>query len=55
MIGDSRNDIRAAKAAGVDSAAALYGLQPADVLIKEQATYYLPTFKELLTVLGSAR
>jgi phosphoglycolate phosphatase len=53
MVGDSTNDIRAARAAGVKSAAVLYGFQEEALLKREQADYYLLSFKELLSLVES--
>lgn len=51
MVGDSVYDLEAARAAGVDSAAALWGPFRRDQLVKAGPTYWVRSFSDLLTVL----
>lgn len=47
MIGDSKNDIIAARSAGTISCAVGYGLEKKEVLIKENPDYYISDLSEL--------
>lgn len=51
MVGDSVYDLDAARAAGVDSAAALWGPFRRDQLEKARPTYWVRDLSDLLTVL----
>lgn len=51
MIGDSKNDILAAKAANIDSVGLTYGYNYGEDINQYQPQWCLDTFKELLTLL----
>ena len=49
-VGDSPYDLQAGRGAGCDTAAALWGMFPADVLRAEQPTWELGKIEELLSL-----
>jgi HAD superfamily hydrolase (TIGR01509 family) len=50
-IGDDANDIRAAHAANIKSAAALWGCSNSEAILAEKANYQLETVEELVSLL----
>lgn len=55
MIGDRYHDIRGAKAAGISSAAVLYGYGSSEELLNESATIYINNPGELVILVKSDR
>jgi len=53
MIGDSKNDILAAKAANIDSVGLTYGYNYGEDINQYQPQWCFDTFAELLTALQS--
>lgn len=54
-IGDSVNDVKMAKNAGVLSVAVATGAQDSDLILKEEPDYFLAAFWELLSVVEELR
>jgi len=54
-VGDSRHDLRAARAAGVQSVAALWGPAPRSVLEDERPDFLAESITDLLTIFNQSR
>jgi len=54
MVGDTDNDVRSAKAAGVKICAVTYGYSPAEVLRQEKPDYMIDHPRQLLSILDEA-
>ena len=53
MVGDTARDVRAGKAAGMRTAAVLYGLGARDALHEERPDHLLEDIEDVLLLLGT--